>query len=323
LEAKASAIQINCKDDPEKIQFEKASSALLDFSKDLRGKIESDFKYISGTFLSLLKHVKELERSFAGEFGGEKQVKEVEYFEMKINEDVSSILRSFDVYSTIGEIKSAVLNKIENIKRAVSLRKRKEKERAQLAKENMKKLRERIIVAEKEAHEMSRTAEQHKMAAMKDGLTELYNRKALDVRLEGAFETFRETNNPFSLILFDVDKFKNINDNFGHVAGDTVLKKVAQCLKETFREDDFISRYGGDEFVVIIEKLTEKMALEKISKFTENLGKKRFVSHKKGEINITVSAGFSFVQEGDTPKKLLEKADKNMYTAKSRQKKQK
>jgi diguanylate cyclase (GGDEF)-like protein len=91
---------------------------------------------------------------------------------------------------------------------------------------------------------------------------------------------------------------------------------VAECLIETFRKDDFITRYGGDEFVVVIEELTREMAKEKISSFRKNLKRRKFVSYKEGEIHLTVSAGISLSMEGDTTESIMARADKAMYTMK-------
>ena len=94
------------------------------------------------------------------------------------------------------------------------------------------------------------------------------------------------------------------------------MKKVSECLLETFRKDDFVARYGGDEFVVLIEGFTQKMCLDRIAVFRENLKKRRFVSYKEGEINLTVSAGATQVCEGDTTEIIIERADSAMYASK-------
>ena len=112
------------------------------------------------------------------------------------------------------------------------------------------------------------------------------------------------------------NKFKDINDTLGHIAGDKVLIKISECLLESFRKDDFIARYGGDEFIVIIEKLTEKMAQERINIFNKNLKKRRFVSQKHGEIQLSISAGTAKVMEGDTIESMIDRADKAMYESK-------
>ena len=178
----------------------------------------------------------------------------------------------------------------------------------------------RIKDAEKNALEMSRKAEQFQIAAMEDGLTGLYNRKAFDLRVKKAFEAFYENKEPFSLVIFDVDNFKEINDNFGHVAGDKVLIKVAQCMQETFRKNDFIARFGGDEFAVIIDGLTRELANERIFNFRENLNRRRFMSYAKGDVKIKVSTGIAIAQERDTIESLIERADQVMYAAKEARK---
>jgi diguanylate cyclase (GGDEF)-like protein len=113
-----------------------------------------------------------------------------------------------------------------------------------------------------------------------------------------------------------VDQFKRINDQLGHVAGDKVLQKVAQCLKLNFRDKDFIARYGGDEFVAMIEGLPEEMARGKVLAFKKILAKRRFVSHKSGPVQVNVSAGIAIARPGDNPETLIERADRAMYDAK-------
>ncbi|MBW2126226.1 MAG: diguanylate cyclase, partial [Deltaproteobacteria bacterium] len=298
----------------------KASKAFLGFVSGLRKKIEDDFRYINETFRVLLEQIKELERSLTKEFGGDERLKEIEYFEMNINQEMGSIVRSFDIHTTIDEIKAVVMEKIKKIKEVVSLRKKREMERARAAKENIERLQQRIAEAERQAQEMSKKAEELQTVAMKDGLTGLYNRKAFALRIESVLRRTKDSGEPFSLIMFDVDGFKEINDTFGHVAGDKVLKKVAECLRSSFRENDFIARYGGDEFAVIIEKMGRPMALERLGAFKKNLSKIRFVSHKKGEIRLTVSSGVAESFQGDTAEAVIERADQEMYKEKNKKK---
>lgn len=314
LEAKAADIQVDCKA-VENLRFKEETAALLDFLDGVKEKISADFKYINDAFLVLLEEVKNLEKLLTVQFGSKEHDKEVEYFEMKINGEVTSIANSFDIHTTIDEIKKVVIQKIQNIKEVVSEKKREDLKRAQLTRQNMKLFRERITEAEKHAQEMSKRADELKMVAMKDGLTGLYNRRAFDIKIQGTLEKAREAGD-LTIILLDVDRFKEINDTFGHLAGDKILEKVGQSLKETFRENDFLARYGGDEFVVLIERMTEKMARQRISNFRENLAKKRFVSHKKGEITISVSAGIAVARAEDTPESFLDCADQAMYSEK-------
>lgn len=294
-----------------------AAEDFRDLVKSLRTKIQEDFRFVNAEFLSLLNHVKGLERALARDFGGEEYSRKVDYFEMKVNEEVGLIVNSFDLYSTVSEIKSAVVAKIENIKKMVLARKEEELERLRSANQSIQGLQRRIVEAEKAAVEMARQAEEFHTAAMKDGLTRLNNRKALDLKLQTSLSNFSHGGPPFALILFDVNDFKNVNDTFGHVAGDKVLQKVAQILNETFRKGDFTARYGGDEFAAVIDGMTEEMARERISSFRTNLAKRRFTSQKMGELRVGVSAGIAIAAGEDTPETLLERADRAMYEDKS------
>ncbi len=316
LKTQAESINVKCHKEMEQIELENAATSFLSFITGLKGKISEDFTYINNTFIMLLGHVKELEKTLTGEIGGDENIKEIERFEIKVNNEVGSIADSFNLHTTIDEIKSAVIEKLTKIKRLMSKRKKEEIRKAQKAQKNIDKLKKKIAEAEKNAFVMSKKAAHFQSAATKDGLTGLYNRSAFDVDVKNSLTVFNKEKRPLSLVLFDVDNLKWINDTLGHVAGDKILQKVAQCLKETFRKDDFIARYGGDEFAVVIAGLNEEMSQEKILKFRENFRKKRFFSSNTGDINVTVSAGVTMAMEGDSPEDFIHRADTRMYKVK-------
>jgi diguanylate cyclase (GGDEF)-like protein len=311
-----AAIRTHLIKDAEGTEWASTAATFLGFIKSLRAKIQDDFTYANAAFITLLNHVKELERTLTQDFGGEERLKEIEYFDMKVSDQVGSIVSTFNHYTTITEIKGAVIEKIDNIKRIITLRKEEEITKLRSAQENIQKLKERITEAEREAVEMAKKAEEFQSAAMKDGLTGLYNRKAFDLRLSQALGAFAKGGPPFSLVVFDVNGFKKINDTFGHVAGDKVLQKVAQSLQETFRKGDFIARFGGDEFAVVIGGLSKEMGKERVMGFEKNLAKKRFTSYKLGDITVNVSSGIAPAEKGDSPESLIDRADKAMYASK-------
>ncbi len=316
----AESIKLECKGTPAEIDIKKPSDELLDFIGKIKIKISKDFSEINNTFMNLLGQVKELEKSLVTDFSGASNIKEMENFESDINMQVGNITESFKTYSTIEEIKEAVIGKLVKIKDLVSLKKKQEVEKTAAAKESIERLNERINAVEKKAQQMTVKAKEYQKAAMKDGLTGLFTRGAFDAKIRDNFEDYKARKKEFSIIVFDVDKFKDINDKLGHIAGDKVLKKISECLEESFRKDDFIARYGGDEFTVIIEDLTEEMARQRIEVFNKNLKKRRFVSQKHGEISLSVSAGTAKVMENDTIESLIDRADKAMYELKERQK---
>lgn len=318
LKDKAGAIEINCQKETAQLDLEGPATEFLSYIRGLKNKISKDFRYINDTFLTLLNHVKELEKTLTTEFGRDVRLKEIEQFETKVNTEVGSIADSFNIYATINEIKSAVVEKLTKIKELFALRKKEEREKAKKTQEHIDKLKKKIVETERDARAMARKVDHFQTAATKDGLTGLYNRSAFDIRINDALKMSGEQGEPVSLILFDVDNLKWINDTLGHVAGDKVLKIVADCLRDAFRKNDFIARYGGDEFAVVFEKLDADIAKSKILNFRENLKKKRFFSHQVGDISVTVSAGVAFSGEGDTAEDLIRRADENMYRSKKK-----
>ena len=149
-----------------------------------------------------------------------------------------------------------------------------------------------------------------------DGLTSLHNRAYLDERLEGEISLVTRTPRPLSAIMIDVDNFKLVNDQHGHLAGDEVLRTVATILQEGTRTEDIVSRYGGEEFVVLTPGigLAGAMALaERLRVSIEKMDLRRM----NGSVRVTCSFGVATYDAAD-PVALIHHADAALYSAKSR-----
>ena len=316
----AESIRFDYKNGMSLSGFHKTTARLWAYMDKLKNKITEDFRYINKTFLSFFTQVRELEKGLTQELHEDANVKGFEAFEQEIHKEVGSIVDSFSIYDTINEVKNAVINRLSNIKQMLAKKKKEEKDKSQKAQEKINWLRKRISQAEVEARNLTKKADRFKEEANKDGLTGLYNRKAFDARIIEALESFNLGGAPFLLVMFDVDNFKWINDTFGHVAGDKVLQKTASTLNKTFRKDEFIARYGGDEFAVFIENLPESTALERVSAFKENFSRMRFFTNKDGDVRVDVSAGIASAGKGDGPEDLIHKADTAMYEMKKKRK---
>ena len=126
---------------------------------------------------------------------------------------------------------------------------------------------------------------------------------------------FRRNQNPFTLVVWDIDFFKKVNDVYGHAAGDQVLKLVASILNKNMRETDFIARYGGEEFVSILPSTDLKAAQLVTGKLRELIESSNF-HFREEAVNITVSAGFAEVKNNEEAENLFIRADKALYKAK-------
>lgn len=148
-----------------------------------------------------------------------------------------------------------------------------------------------------------------------DALTNLANRRAFDLEISRAFAQRRRDGTPFSLLIIDVDHFKRINDKYGHMVGDRLLKGFSRCLLNTFRDTDFVARYGGEEFVAILPKTPLHEAIKTAERVRMAVAECRF---RVGELEmqITASLGVKEVGDHETQVQLMEKADSAMYAAK-------
>jgi len=149
-----------------------------------------------------------------------------------------------------------------------------------------------------------------------DPLTRLFNRRAFDERVAQAVAMRRLFAQPSTLLMLDLDHFKAVNDQFGHVAGDSVLREVADCLARTFvARSDFVARFGGEEFAVILWDVAlarARQAAEKLLAAVRGLS----VQHEASRIAITVSLGIAEVSAAESPVSWIERADKALYEAK-------
>jgi diguanylate cyclase (GGDEF)-like protein len=158
-----------------------------------------------------------------------------------------------------------------------------------------------------------------KSQVIRDSMTNLYNYQHFHELLHKEIARSLRYKQPLSVILADIDHFKSINDKFGHLAGDRVIKAVASCLKKSVRESDDVARYGGEEFAIILPETDQTGATEaagRIRKDIENLE----VVFEDNSISFTISLGISSVVELDeiAPDELIKRADIALYRAKEK-----
>lgn len=155
-----------------------------------------------------------------------------------------------------------------------------------------------------------------------DALTGLNNRRLFESRLKQEVSTAKRQGKPLCAMMIDIDFFKSVNDTYGHVAGDSVLKCIAGVIKNELREYDVASRYGGEEFAVLLPftQLDEAFAVAQRLRLAVE-AKTIDIPNEKGDANLsikkTISIGVNEYHENDTPQDLYEKADKALYEAKT------
>jgi diguanylate cyclase (GGDEF)-like protein len=152
--------------------------------------------------------------------------------------------------------------------------------------------------------------------ALFDSLTEIGNRRYAQMNLHARFNENKRYGWDFALVFVDIDNFKPINDRLGHAVGDRVLKMVAQTLASNIRSFDCVSRWGGDEFAVMLVHVDPDTLASTAEKLRSLVSTSAF-SENGEQIQVTVSIGATLVRDTDTPDALLQRADALMYRSKS------
>jgi len=153
--------------------------------------------------------------------------------------------------------------------------------------------------------------------AIRDPLTNLYNRLKILELIQYEIEKAQRYNHVFSLLMIDIDDFKHINDTFGHNYGDEVLKEFSKCLKQSVRKIDIISRWGGEEFLILLPETKKEQALKVANRIKENLSKV-YVDYNNIVVSMnTASFGLTEYHREDNSNHIIEKVDKALYVSKN------
>jgi diguanylate cyclase len=176
-------------------------------------------------------------------------------------------------------------------------------------------LQTRLEAAERQLDKQTQQIECYLTEARTDGLTGLYNRRAFDKRLEEVFAAYRNGGRSFVLALIDIDKFKTINDDYGHQAGDQVLQQLAAALRSQLSGSIMVARFGGEEFAAIMEGPL-RIAAQKMDEVRRVIAKEQ-MDAGDAALKVTISVGVSEPREDLVASPIVRRADEALYAAKN------
>jgi diguanylate cyclase len=179
-------------------------------------------------------------------------------------------------------------------------------------------LKEHLVQTTIKSENLQKDLEKAQQEVLIDPLTQLLNRKAFDGKIRTYMKAFREEGVGFSVVIMDIDHFKQFNDLHGHLLGDQVLRFMGSLLSREIKGKDFVARYGGEEFIILLSGTPLEMAHVVADNIRKSLDGFQLKYIKTGQLlgKISVSAGVSAVREGDTEESLVSRADDAMYVAK-------
>ena len=234
----------------------------------------------------------------------------------QIREQVDGLQSSMQEAADLEDLKHVLENHLEGLLGTMDQHQKQRDEREQEVAARLHSLAERVAHMEQEAQGYREHLEEQRQKALVDPLTGLPNRAAWSERLDHEVKQWQQHGNTLMLAMLDLDHFKRINDNYGHLAGDKVLKIIASVLRKRLRGTDFIARFGGEEFVLLMPSTVPAAGLKLLESLRASIEACPF--HFKGEpVTITVSIGMTAFRPGEHSDQVLKRADQALYRAKN------
>ena len=294
-----------------------AVSDIAELVAKAKRRVEQEKQDIEHFLSQLTGRLQEIEQHF-GESLGKREAANAEgsAIDANMSAEVEQIQRSVAEANDFSGLKSSIRTHLENIQAQMEARKELDQSQLELAQAEAAHLRESLGKVENESQELRQHLQAARKRALHDALTGLHNRLAYDERIEQELERWSRYAHPAVLSIWDIDHFKRINDTFGHTAGDNALKAIAKLLQEFTRKSDFLARFGGEEFMLLLPETDIDTALELANRLRERVAAKRFLFRGQ-PVPLSISCGLATFILSDTQEDVYRRADIALYRAKS------
>lgn len=218
---------------------------------------------------------------------------------------------------TLAELKDAVVSRLNTIQEVLARKQSEDEKRKEESETRYKTMQKGLFQMRDEIVRVNEKSRILEAELLRDPLTGAYNRRAYDRHVNEEMDRFKRYGTVFSLLMFDVDHFKKVNDSYGHDVGDKCLKAIIEKVRPVLRGSDFLARFGGEEFIVVLPETGEKGALETGEKIRMAVESIAFY-HKEEKVQITISVGGTTVRQDDTGYDVMfARTDKALYDAKN------
>jgi diguanylate cyclase (GGDEF)-like protein len=238
-------------------------------------------------------------------------------FRDKLVSHSTELKQAFSVNTNFEHTRNDVTSKLMTLGLAIESKRHEDEIRFQKADKEIAELQTNVRNYNDEIVQVTERAKTLEKEVFLDALTAIQNRRAYEMKIRECLRRYHSDGQPFSLILVDVDRFKNINDKYGHSAGDKCLKQLAKLIRNTLRKTDFFARYGGEELVAVLQGCSAEDAEKVAEKVRVRIEKACFYYHDE-EVPVTISLGVTEVRPTDEKSEaVFVRVDNAMYQAKS------
>ena len=290
---------------------------IADLIERTRQTLETEIDRLTKFLATLSKRLENLDSLLASSMSiRDQSIESQDRLKHDFAKEVDGLRENIQSNKQANEIREIISNRLEKLSVHLSDYLAQEGERQEKSTAQSLEMQKTVSALESKTEKLHRDLEQQKVQLQIDPLTKILNRSGYNSILNDSIKTFRHTGRVFSIAVFDIDHFKKINDQFGHLAGDKVLANLAKQTKMELRATDSLCRYGGEEFVILMADTNAKDAFQTAEKLRNSIEKYHF-HHGETSVPVTISCGTAEFRDCDNAESFFERADKALYRAKS------
>ena len=290
---------------------------LADLITSSRLILEQEKNELQNFLKHLTEHLKEIDQQLLGAESQRKaSVIANRQLDDAVREEVMEIENSFNDADGLDQLKALIQTRLMTIRNHFDVNRKLEEQYQKHMEQALADSNARLKMLEKEGDQLRQRLKQQRHKATHDALTGVYNRLAFEERIKLEYARWRRYRQPLVLMIVDIDFFKKINDSWGHKAGDNALCLIATILQKNIRESDFLGRFGGEEFVLLLPETDLKSALLVANKLRKAVESCHFHYQEK-PVTITISTGVTEFSGEDSIESAFQRADRALYEAKN------
>lgn len=297
-------------------ELEQVIVAIAELIAEMRSRMQSEKAELENFLKQLTTRLQEIDIGFQSNVETQREsFRDGRALDDAVKQQVAGIEESVQQAEELDALKSLVQQRVDAIRNHMQEFRQAEERRLQQAEQQVAELTKKLTTVQGESDKLRERLQNERNQAMVDPLTGIPNRLAYNERMQQEFARWQRYGSPLSIAVWDVDKFKSVNDTYGHQAGDKVLSVIGKVLNKQCRDTDFVARFGGEEFVLLLPETGLDNALVAAEHLRKAVEATEF--HFRGKrVPITISCGISAFGQGDTPEVVFERADKALYEAK-------
>ncbi len=300
----------------DQLDFSQILESLARLISHAQSLSQSEKQALEGFLLNITDTLDQIDSNIRGAQGHQNQLRQSsEKLDSAVKTEVSDMQTSVLEMNDLTELKQCIQSRLSTINQHLDSFKKENETRHEQMEHAMESMVNQIIKVESESNSLQKALEEQRNKAIKDPLTGVSNRLAYEEFIQTEYSRWQRFQHGLTMIIWDIDHFKRVNDNFGHQAGDKALTIVAQLLKNRLRKVDYLARFGGEEFVSLLPETEIEPALMVANKLREAVAKTEFHFSDKS-VPLTISCGLAQFREGDTPDTVFQRADAALYQAK-------